>query len=81
MRWTSALWWLLVPLTFFAYSLIRGAIVDWYPYPFIDVGLHGYGKVSVKAPGRTALIAKLNAWAQQISTGKVKPPRTGIANG
>src|SRR4051794_30555952 len=41
----------------------------------------GYGKVSAKAPGRAALIAKLNTWAKQISTGKVKPPRTGIVNG
>ena len=41
----------------------------------------GYGKVSAKAPARAALIAKLNTWAKQISTGKVKPPRTGIANG
>ena len=36
----------------------------------------GYGKVSAKAPNRTALIAKLNAWAKQIADGKVKPPRT-----
>jgi basic membrane protein A len=41
----------------------------------------GYGKVSTKATNRSALIAKLNTWAKQISTGKVKPPRTGIANG
>ncbi len=36
----------------------------------------GYGKVSVNAPNRTALIATLNAWAKQIAAGKVKPPRT-----
>ena len=36
----------------------------------------GYGKVSAKAPNRTALIATLNTWAKQIATGKVKPPRT-----
>jgi basic membrane protein A len=36
----------------------------------------GYGKVSIKAPNRTKLIATLNAWAKQIATGKVKPPRT-----
>ena len=41
----------------------------------------GYGKVSAKAPARAALIAKLNAWSKQISTGKLKPPRTGISNG
>ena len=34
----------------------------------------GYGKVSTKAPNRAALIAKLNTWAKQISTGKVKIP-------
>lgn len=36
----------------------------------------GYGKVSAKAPARAALIAKLNTWAKQIASGKVKPPRT-----
>jgi basic membrane protein A len=36
----------------------------------------GYGKVSVKAPNRAALIGKLNLWAKQIASGKVKPPRT-----
>ena len=34
----------------------------------------GYGKVSTKAPARASLIAKLNSWAKQIATGKVKPP-------
>ena len=41
----------------------------------------GFGKVSAKVPARAALIAKLNASAKQIATGKIKPPRTGIANG
>ena len=34
----------------------------------------GYGKVSVKAPNRAALIAKLNAVSKQIAAGKIKPP-------
>lgn len=33
---------LVVPCVWLAYTLIRGAVVGWYPYPFIDVGLHGY---------------------------------------
>ncbi len=41
----------------------------------------GFGKVSVNAPNRQSLIAKLNTWAKRIATGKVKPPRTGIKNG
>ncbi len=36
---------LVVPLVWLAYTLVRGAIVDWYPYPFIDVGQHGYAVV------------------------------------
>ncbi len=34
----------------------------------------GYGKVSSKAPGRAALIAKLNAVSKQIAAGKIKAP-------
>ncbi|MEV6334720.1 Pr6Pr family membrane protein [Nocardia vinacea] len=28
--------WLIYPVGYGAYTLIRGPIVDWYPYPFID---------------------------------------------
>ena len=34
----------------------------------------GFGKVSTKAPGRAALIAKLTAISNQIAAGKIKPP-------
>ena len=40
-----ALAWLAYPLAWFAYTLIRGSAVDWYPYPFVDVDSHGYGGV------------------------------------
>jgi hypothetical protein len=42
--WT-VLAWLTYPLAWFAYTLARGAGVDWYPYPFVDVSEHGYGGV------------------------------------
>lgn len=43
------LWiWLLFPAAYLVYSLIRGEIVDWYPYPFLDpTGENGYGGVAV----------------------------------
>ena len=41
----TALLWLAYPLAYVAYTLIRGAIVGWYPYPFLDVDAHGYGAV------------------------------------
>ncbi|MFC4126724.1 Pr6Pr family membrane protein [Nocardia rhizosphaerae] len=34
--------WLLYPLAYGVYSLIRGPIVDWYPYPFLDPREQGY---------------------------------------
>ena len=41
----SALLWLLFPLAYLGYSLVRGPIVHWYPYPFMDPELHGYPAV------------------------------------
>jgi hypothetical protein len=43
----SALIWLAYPLAYLIYSLIRGPIVDWYPYPFLNPEPHGYGYVAV----------------------------------
>ena len=39
--------WLSVifPVCYLAFTLIRGAIVHWYPYRFIDVTQFGYGRV------------------------------------
>lgn len=35
------------PVVWAAFTLIRGAMIDWYPYPFIDVTKLGYGRVAV----------------------------------
>ncbi len=37
--------WLGYPIAWFVYTLARGASLDWYPYPFVDVLRHGYGRV------------------------------------
>jgi hypothetical protein len=45
--WLSApIAWLLYPLAYLLYSLARGAIMDWYPYPFLDAGELGYAFVT-----------------------------------
>jgi hypothetical protein len=44
-----ALAWLAYPLAWFAYTLVRGSAVHWYPYPFVDPTRHGYGGVLVRA--------------------------------
>jgi len=37
--------WLSYPGLWLAYTLIRGASADWYPYPFVDVNKIGYDGV------------------------------------
>jgi hypothetical protein len=39
------------PFVFLAYTLVRGPLVDWYPYPFLDPRQHGYGHVVLGAAG------------------------------
>lgn len=43
----AAALWLAYPLVYLAYTLIRGPIVHWYPYPFLNPDPHGYGYVAV----------------------------------
>ena len=49
-RWV-ALAWLGCLGAWLAYTLVRGAIVDWYPYPFVDVSVHGYDGVALRCAG------------------------------
>jgi hypothetical protein len=45
----AALAWLAYPQAYHAYSLIRGPVVDWYPYPLLDPRPQGYDHVAVMA--------------------------------
>lgn len=51
----KALWWLAYPALYLVYTLIRGPIVDWYPYPFLDPDhpdyAQGYWRVALFAVG------------------------------
>ncbi len=61
----QAVWWLVFPLAYAIYSLVRGPVVDWYPYPFIDPRQHGYPTVLVTCvllAVAIGLIAYLLAW-------------------
>ena len=45
--WRLAIYWLMYPLVYLIYILIRGEIFDVYPYHFINVTTLGYNKVIV----------------------------------
>ena len=39
--------WIIYPLIYVGYTLMRGPIVGWYPYPFLNPAHHGYGLVFI----------------------------------
>lgn len=43
----QALIWVLFPALYVPYSLVRGAIVNWYPYPFLNAKVQSYGSIAV----------------------------------
>jgi len=45
LKWKYVFTWLIFPAVYLAYMLIRGALSDFYPYPFVRVNELGYGKV------------------------------------
>lgn len=45
------------PVLWLGYTLVRGAIWGWYPYPFLDVPAHGYATVAVNAVLVTIVLA------------------------
>lgn len=43
--------WLAAPLVWTTFTLIRGAVDGWYPYPFLNPANGGYGTVAIYAAG------------------------------
>ena len=53
--------WLLFPIAYVGYSLVRGSVVEWYPYPFLDPA-DGYTEVAVVSVA-IAVVCVVLAWA------------------
>lgn len=47
--WANVLKWLIYPLIYLFYILIRGAISGYYPYSFIDASHLGYQRVAINS--------------------------------
>ena len=45
LQWKQGVSWIYFPMAYLVYSLIRGAVFGWYPYPFLNVVTFGYPKV------------------------------------
>jgi hypothetical protein len=60
--------WLIYPLLYVPYSLIRGHFNHWYPYPFLDPGTRGYTGVIQSSIG-VALVAIVLVYVLTLFTG------------
>ncbi|WP_406843046.1 Pr6Pr family membrane protein [Flavobacterium soyae] len=45
LSWKDGVYWAIFPFFYLIYSLIRGVITNWYPYPFLNVVQIGYKTV------------------------------------
>jgi len=61
LKWGELYYWLIYPLVYLVYILIRGAISGYYPYPFVDVNVLGYATVAINSLGMIAGFAILSA--------------------
>ncbi|GAB4135571.1 MAG: Pr6Pr family membrane protein [Cyanobacteria bacterium J069] len=46
-HWKSLPSWLIYPVIYSVFTLVRGAITGWYPYPFINAAELGYARVLI----------------------------------
>ena len=72
----QAIWWLAFPLVWAVVTMIRGPIVDWYPYPFLDPGLHGAIGVAGYVAGIAVFIVVMIAlvhWVGNARSAGVRP--------
>lgn len=67
----KSLLWLLFPVAYVVYTLTRGALTGWYPYPFLDPATDGASAVALTVTGLFVLGIVLIAIIVRLShTGK-----------
>lgn len=68
----EAWWWLVFPVTWIIYALIRASATGWYPYPFLNPDkVGGWGGVAVYVSGITVgfiVLSQLLAWVSRERT-------------
>ncbi|MDP9125879.1 MAG: Pr6Pr family membrane protein [Pseudomonadota bacterium] len=69
-RWADIPFWLAYPTGYFAYSMAAGVLLGRYPYPFLDVGEFGYGRVLVTGIGM--LVGFIVVAAVLIAAGRTR---------
>ncbi|ANN59575.1 hypothetical protein EFV37_24635 [Mesorhizobium loti] len=68
-RWSDISWWMLYPIAYLAYALVRAPIAGEVPYPFLDVAKNGAASVAIAALAITALFLVISIIAAFIDRG------------
>ncbi len=55
LQFKKSLIWITFPIVYVAYSLIRGVVTGWYPYPFLNPHISGFGSVLLAVLGLTVV--------------------------
>jgi len=73
---SDGLLWLVYPLIWLAYTMFRGPIAEWYPYPFLDPADGGYGPVALAVVAilvAGAVLCALYVWLGNLRGGGRSP--------
>ncbi|MDA8197221.1 MAG: Pr6Pr family membrane protein [Actinomycetota bacterium] len=73
-----ALLWVVYPVVYMVYTFIRGAITNWYPYPFFDAAHHSVATIATNVVGLVVFGLVLFFVLSQIS--KRVPSFFGTSN-
>ncbi|MER9683413.1 Pr6Pr family membrane protein [Mesorhizobium sp. M0184] len=68
-RWRDISWWMIYPLAYLAYALLRAPTAGEVPYPFLDVAKNGAVSVAVSAVAITGLFLVLSIVAVLVDRG------------
>ena len=69
-RWAHVPRWMLYPIIYFVYAMVRGALSSVYPYPFIDASELGYMRALGNAVG--VLIGFIAVALLLVAVGRLK---------
>ncbi|MCW5874129.1 MAG: Pr6Pr family membrane protein [Anaerolineales bacterium] len=73
------LYWLIYPLAYLFYTLLRGPLANWYPYGFLNpIEQGGYGGVALYSVGITILFLLFSALVLKLTRTPVPEPITGV---
>jgi len=61
LKWKNIWGWLIYPLVYTVFVMVRGSFVEFYPYPFLNVNKLGVAKVLFNCIAITLLFALLSA--------------------